>query len=133
MTVIKESSTRNANKKIAEDLCPVNFLMNRIGGYWKPLIFYQLMSGQKRYSELRKAIPDLTEKMLSQHLKQMETDNILVRTSMSVMPPYVVYSLSPAGEELRPILVSMAQWAVKNCKENYKDHFLLNPLPMSSS
>jgi DNA-binding HxlR family transcriptional regulator len=132
MTAIKESSTRNANKKITADLCPVNYIMNRMGGYWKPIIFYQLMSGPKRYSDLRRAIPGLTEKMLIQNLKQMETDNIVIRKSKPVVPPYVIYSLSPAGEELRPILISMAHWSIKNCEETYKDHFELYPLPTGS-
>ena len=117
MTEIKESSTRSANKKITADICPVTYIMNRIGGYWKPIILYQLMSGPKRYSELKKAIPTITEKMLIQHLKQMEADFIIIRKAKPVVPPYVTYSLSPSGQELQPVLQSMAGWAVKNSAE----------------
>jgi DNA-binding HxlR family transcriptional regulator len=114
MTAIKESSTRNENKKIAAMSCPVTYIMNKIGGYWKPIILYQLMQGPKRYSELRKAIPPITEKMLIQHLKQMEADNLIIREARAVVPPYVVYTLSPSGEELTPVLSSMAAWAIKD-------------------
>jgi DNA-binding HxlR family transcriptional regulator len=114
MTAIKESSTRNANKKIAVLTCPVTYIMNRIGGYWKPIILYQLMQGPKRYSELRKAIPPITEKMLIQHLKQMEADNLIIRQAKAVVPPFVIYSLSPSGQELQPVLQSMADWAVRD-------------------
>jgi len=101
-------------------MCPVTYIMNRIGGYWKPIILYQLMSGPKRYSEIKRAIPAVTEKMLIQHLKQMEADNIIIRESKPVVPPYVTYSLSNAGEELRPVLSSMATWALKNSEDFYK-------------
>lgn len=117
MTAIKESSTRSANKKITADICPVTYIMNRIGGYWKPIILYQLMKGPKRYSELKKAIPAITEKMLIQHLKQLEADCIVIREAKPVVPPYVSYSLSPSGKELQPVLKSMAAWAIKNSAE----------------
>jgi len=115
MTAIKESSTRSANKKVTADMCPVTYIMNRIGGYWKPIILYQLMSGPKRYSEIKRAIPAVTEKMLIQHLKQLEADKLVIRTARPVVPPYVVYTLSPSGLDLEPILHSMAAWAVKDC------------------
>ncbi len=69
MTQIKESSTRNANKQQAMLECPVTYLLDKIGGHWKPIIIYHLLPGQRRYSEMRKAIPTITEKMLIQHLK----------------------------------------------------------------
>src|ERR1700743_125847 len=114
MTAIKESSTRNANKKVTADICPITFIMNSIGGYWKPIILYQLMSGPKRYSEIKRSIPAITEKVLIQHLKQLEEDNIVLRYAKPVVPPYVVYSLSNSGEELKPVLNAMAAWAMKN-------------------
>jgi DNA-binding HxlR family transcriptional regulator len=117
MTTVKESSTRSANKKITADICPVTYIMNKIGGYWKPIILYQLMSGPNRYSELKKAIPTITEKMLIQHLKQLEADFIIIREAKPVVPPYVTYSLSKSGLELQPVLTTMAAWAVKNSAE----------------
>jgi len=114
MTAVKESSTRSAYKRVTADMCPVTYTMDRIGGYWKPIILYQLTSGPKRYSEIKRAIPTITEKMLIQHLKQLEADNIVLRQAKPVVPPYVVYSLTQPGQELAPVLQSMAAWAIKN-------------------
>lgn len=121
MTQIKESSTRNFNKEQAILACPVTYVMNKIGGYWKPVILYHLMSGPKRYSELKRAIPPITEKMLIQHLKQLQADDLVIRTAEPVVPPFVTYHLSKSGEQLTPILNSMVDWAVQESqKEEFK-------------
>ncbi|MES2809963.1 MAG: helix-turn-helix domain-containing protein [Bacteroidota bacterium] len=114
MTAVKESSTQNHNKTANQLQCPVTYVMNKIGGHWKPIILYQLQTGPKRYSELRRAIPPITEKMLIQHLKQLEADNLVIRKAEPVVPPFVTYSLSQAGEELTPVLNSMVAWARKD-------------------
>jgi DNA-binding HxlR family transcriptional regulator len=114
MTNIKEASTVQENKSNAFALCPVTFVMEKIGGYWKPIILFNLLSGKKRYSELKKAIPAITEKVLIQQLKQLENDGLLLRKSKPVVPPYVTYELSKAGQDLRPTLYAMAVWAVNN-------------------
>jgi len=114
MTKVKESSTRNYNKGIAEMTCPVIYVMNKIGGHWKSLILYCLMSGPKRYGELKRMIPAITEKMLIQHLKQLQEDNLINRKAEEIVPPNVIYSLTPSGEELVPVLMAMANWAIKD-------------------
>ena len=114
MTAVKESSTRSANKRVTADMCPVTYTMDRIGGYWKPIILYHLLTGEKRYSELRKAIPAITEKMLIQNLKQLEADNLVIREAKPVVPPYVIYSLTTAGKKLHPVLFAMASWAFED-------------------
>jgi DNA-binding HxlR family transcriptional regulator len=111
MTAVKESSTQNLNKTANELHCPVTYVMNKIGGHWKPIILYQLQTGPKRYSELRRGIPPITEKMLIQHLKQLEADNLVIRKAEAVVPPFVTYSLSEAGEQLQPIMNAMVAWA----------------------
>lgn len=121
MTKIKESSTRNANKALATSECPVTYAMNKIGGHWKPIIIYHLMNGPKRYSEIRKAMPAITEKMLIQHLKQLEADNLVARKAKPVVPPFVTYSLTASGKELTPVLRSMALWAIKDSKKKATD------------
>lgn len=110
MTAIKKSSTIQENKQAAISECPITFLMEKIGGYWKPIILYHLLSGSKRYNEIRKAIPGITEKVLIQQLKQLEADGLLARTALPVVPPYVTYKLTAAGYDLRPILYEMAAW-----------------------
>ncbi|RYY59110.1 MAG: transcriptional regulator [Chitinophagaceae bacterium] len=113
MTKIKENSTRNMNK-VAQLQCPVTYVMERIGGHWKPIILYQLMTGPKRYSELKRAIPVITEKVLIQHLKQLQADDLVVRKAKNVVPPFVEYSLGASGETMKPLLHQMADWAISD-------------------
>jgi DNA-binding HxlR family transcriptional regulator len=110
---LKENSTNNQNRKRIFTDCPVTFTMYMIGGRWKPLILYNLLSEKKRYSELKKAIPPITEKMLIQHLRELEADNLIKRVAMPVVPPHVEYSLTKTGRELAPIMNAMAKWGLK--------------------
>lgn len=114
MTAIKGTSVIQENKSNAFVACPVTFVMEKIGGYWKPIILFNLLTGTKRYNELKKSIPTITEKMLIQHLKQLETDGLVIRKSKPVVPPFVTYELSKEGRALRPVLLAMAEWAVSN-------------------
>lgn len=120
MTKVKETSTIQANKQTAFNECPVTYVMEKIGGYWKPIILFHLLSGSKRYSDLKKSIPAITEKMLIQHLKQLEADDLVVRVAKPVVPPHVTYHLTKAGLALKPVLYAMAVWAVSDSKENSK-------------
>src|SRR5882757_205202 len=117
---VKESSTIQANKRSAFEECPVTYVMEKIGGYWKPIILFHLLSGSKRYSDLRKSIPAITEKMLIQHLKQLETDKLVARKAKPIVPPHVTYSLTTAGMGLKNVLYAMAVWAVEDSKKNAK-------------
>lgn len=119
MTAIKKTSTIQENKRYALKRCPVTYVMERIGGYWKPIILFHLSDGSKRYSELKRAIPAITEKMLIQHLKQLEADKLVIRTAKPVVPPYVSYRLSNAGEGLMPIIGAMADWAIQDIKGSF--------------
>lgn len=119
MTAIKETSTIQENKRYALEQCPVSYVMERIGGYWKPIILYHLSKGDKRYSELKRAIPAITEKMLIQHLKQLENDNLVIREAKPVVPPFVTYRLSNAGIGLLPVIEAMAQWAFQDMEGGF--------------
>lgn len=112
MANIKETSVIQENKSNAFAACPVTFVVERIGGYWKPIILFNLLTGTKRYHELRKSVPGITEKVLIQQLKQLEADHLITRISKPVVPPYVTYELSSQGKALRPVLLAMAEWAV---------------------
>ena len=114
MTKIKESSTYNANREIVMQQCPVTYVMNKIGGHWKPIILFHLLSGSKRYSEIKRAMPHISEKMLIQHLKQLENDNLLIREAKPVVPPYVTYTLTESGRELDSVIAAMSAWAFKD-------------------
>lgn len=112
MAEIKESSTIQFNKQTVFKLCPVTYVMEQIGGYWKPIILFHLISGNKRYNELKKAMPHITEKMLIQNLKQLENDGLVLRKALAVVPPHVTYSLTDSGKALQPVLYAMANWAI---------------------
>lgn len=119
MAAVKQSSTIQQNKRYALEECPVTYVMNKIGSYWKPIILYHLSTGDKRYSELKKAIPAITEKMLIQHLKQLEADDLVIRESKPVVPPHVTYKLSKSGKGLFPVIQAMAVWAINENKAAY--------------
>lgn len=121
MATIKETSTIQQNKKYALDYCPVTYVMEKIGGFWKPIILYHLSGGDKRYSELKRAIPAVTEKMLIQHLKQLENDGLIIRTAKPVVPPHVTYELSKAGKGLIPVINLMAEWAFEDMGGKYSN------------
>lgn len=80
------------------------------------MLIYNLLQGKKRYSELKKAIPNITEKMLIQHLRELEADGLVARKSLPVVPPFVEYSLTKQGRELGPVLEAMVGWAMKHNK-----------------
>jgi len=113
MTTIKKNSTIQINKRLIATKCPVTFTLNKIGGRWKPIIINQLLTGTKRYGELKKAIPEITEKMLIQNLKELEADQLINRIAKPIVPPHVEYNLTESGRELSPILVSMKNWGLK--------------------
>lgn len=85
-----------------------------IGGKWKPLILYLLREKSLRYSMLQKNIEGITQKMLTQQLRQLEEDGLLTRKVFPVIPPHVEYSLTKKGHSLLPLLKSMAEWGSKH-------------------
>ncbi|GAA4455783.1 helix-turn-helix domain-containing protein [Rurimicrobium arvi] len=121
MTAIKPSSTIQENKQQLLGLCPVTYLMERIGAYWKPIILYHLFTGDKRYSELRRAVPAITEKVLIQQLKQLEADGLVTRKALPVVPPHVSYALTRSGRGLMPVIEAMAQWSFQEQAGLFKE------------
>ncbi len=93
--------------------CEVETTLKIIGGRWKVLIIRELMTGIKRFGELQRALPGVTQKMLTQQLREMEEDGIIHRQVYAQIPPKVEYSLTPLGESLKPILYAMHDWAVQ--------------------
>ena len=90
--------------------CPAESTLEVIGGRWKILILYQLDGGPKRFSELKRSLPDVTQKMLTQQLRQMEAEGLVRRKVYPQVPPKVEYSLTPRGQSLRPIVDAMCKW-----------------------
>jgi DNA-binding HxlR family transcriptional regulator len=93
--------------------CPAELTLAVIGGRWKVLILYQLFQGVKRFSELQRALPGVTQKMLTQQLREMERDGIVQRTVYPQVPPKVEYRLTPRGETLKPVVQAMCKWGMQ--------------------
>ncbi len=93
-----------------QDNCPVEATLELIGGKYKALILWHLADGKLRFSELRGRIRKATPKMLTQQLRELETQNLIHREVYAVIPPKVEYSLTETGRSLMPILVAMRDW-----------------------
>lgn len=93
--------------------CPVTRAMAAIGGKWKLFILYHLMGGTRRFGELRRLIPDVTQQMLTAQLRELEADGLITRTVYPVVPPKVEYSLTPLGCELRPVTDALLEWGAR--------------------
>ena len=99
-----------------EPLCPIMTTLSVMGGKWKPLILHYLKQQTLRFSELKRKIPKITEKMLAQQLRQLEHDRMVLRKVYPVVPPKVEYSLAAHGLSLHPILQAMNEWGRKHEK-----------------
>ena len=113
MTKVKELSTIQQNKQSSGLRCPITYAMNKIGGHWKVIILYYLMEGPKRYHELKKTVPSISEKMLVQLLKQLQVDELVTKHIQQQKPLITIYSLTPTAEQLSPVLLGLADWAIK--------------------
>lgn len=90
--------------------CPVSATLELIGGKYKALILWHLAEDKLRFSQLNKLIPSATAKMLTQQLREMESQNLIHREVFPVVPPKVEYSLTDLGRSLMPVLVAMRDW-----------------------
>ena len=93
--------------------CPVETTLMLISDKWKVLILRDLMPGTKRFSELKRSVGHVTQKVLTAQLRQMEESGLVARTVYPEVPPRVEYSLSPLGESMRPIIQAMEQWGAQ--------------------
>lgn len=100
------------------DYCGIRCSMEVLGGKWKLLIISELFKGTKRYSELKRAIPEISEKMLISSLQELQHHSIVVRTVVEAIPPQVEYSLSKYGESVRPVLESLFCWGEVHIKKH---------------
>jgi DNA-binding HxlR family transcriptional regulator len=95
---------------IIKSPCPVTTTLSVIGGKWKPIILHIIRDEKKRFGEIKKLIPAITQKMLTQQLRELEHDGIINRKVYPVVPPKVEYSLTEYGQSLTPIMNAMAEW-----------------------
>jgi DNA-binding HxlR family transcriptional regulator len=92
--------------------CPVEIPVEVLGGKWKAILVYHLLSGPQRNGELRRLLPAITQKMLTQQLRELEQDGIVIRTVHNEVPPKVVYTIDPGeAKPLRALMRAMCDWA----------------------
>lgn len=94
--------------------CSVEATLDLIGGKYKSLILWHLIDTTLRFNELQKKIPNATPKVLTQQLRELETDGLIVRTVYPVVPPKVEYTLSDLGKTIIPVLNAMCDWGLDN-------------------
>lgn len=98
--------------------CPVEITMGLIDDKWKVLIVRELLTGTKRFGELKKSVTGITQKVLTNNLRQMEADGLVKRKVYAEVPPRVEYSLTETGFSLKPILDSMVEWGNQYREKN---------------
>lgn len=100
------------SRKLLEQngICPVATTIDLLSSKWKVLIIRDLLTGTKRFSELKNSVAGISQKMLTQSLREMEEDELVIRQVFAVVPLKVEYSLSTLGRSMEPVIDSMAEW-----------------------
>lgn len=101
-------------QKSKEINCPVAATIELIGGKWKPVILYCLRSDTRRFGEIAARIPSISRKVLTDQLKELETDKLIQRKHYKEIPPRVEYSLSELGKSMAPVFAEMEKWGFEN-------------------
>ena len=121
---------------MSETHCPVATTIDLIGGKYKALILWHLADATLRFSELRSRITSATPKMLTQQLRELETQSLIHREVYPVIPPKVEYSLTELGHSLMPILVAMRDWGadyLRTSKNVQTNCFMMETDPVPSA
>lgn len=116
MSKIKETSTCFGNRTNLNNDCPDIYAISLISGQWVLPICCHLSNGKLRYGELKKRIPNITERMLTLQLRKMESNKLIKRTVFAEVPPRVEYELTKSGEKLKPILKQLEKWGKEHLK-----------------
>lgn len=98
--------------------CPVTAMLELIGGKWKPIILYCLRSDTRRFGEIVARIPNISRKVLTEQLKELELDGLVFREKFNEIPPRVEYTLTELGKSLSPVLNEMEKWGLENILNN---------------
>ena len=90
--------------------CAVELTLSIIGGIWKPLLLFHILSGKKRFMELTRLIPSATQRMLTLQLRELESDGLITRHVYAQVPPRVEYEATPLARTLAPVMLSLREW-----------------------
>lgn len=97
--------------------CPVEATLELIGGKWKGIILYHLLDDKKRFSELKRQVGSVTQRMMTKQLRELEEAGLVHREVYAVVPPKVEYSLTEKGRSLDPILIALRNWGNEHVKD----------------
>ncbi|NET00795.1 MAG: helix-turn-helix transcriptional regulator [Sphaerospermopsis sp. SIO1G2] len=100
--------------------CPVEATLEIIGGKWKGVILYHLLSDTMRFNQLRRLMPEVTQRMLTRQLRELEADNIISRKVYAEVPPKSEYSMTEYGKTLAPVIYALKEWGLQHL-ENTKE------------
>lgn len=101
-------------QRVAPGACPVRDVVDHLGDKWSTLLIVVLASGPQRFSAIRRAVPDISQRMLTQTLRDLQRDGLIQREVFPTVPPSVEYRLSPLGESLLDPLAALVTWASAN-------------------
>ena len=97
--------------------CAVEAFLDVLGGRWKGMILFHLLPGTRRFGELKKLLPHVTQRMLTNQLRELEKDGVVSRKVYAEVPPRVEYTLTELGESLRAPIIALGNWAQANWKQ----------------
>jgi DNA-binding HxlR family transcriptional regulator len=106
----KENSTNTLNRSTLANFCGMVYAVDKLGGRWKLLILYKLEGRTLRFGELKKHLPNITDRMLTLHLQELEKNGLVIRTVYAEVPPRVEYHLSEIAQQLAPVWKQLEQW-----------------------
>jgi DNA-binding HxlR family transcriptional regulator len=93
--------------------CAVELTLSIIGGVWKPLLLFHVLTGKKRFMELTRLIPSATQRMLTLQLRELEADGLIIRHVYAEVPPRVEYEATPLARTLAPVMLALREWGEK--------------------
>ena len=104
---------RSSQRKAGRTGCAVEATLSVIGGVWKPVLVFHLLTGKLRFNALCRVIPSATPRMITLQLRELEADGIIKRTVFPEVPPKVEYELTELGQSLAPVLLNMRDWGAR--------------------
>ena len=116
---------KTSNLPMGLNDCHVRAALKAMGGKWKPILLYQLNAGPRRFGELRRSVPDVTQKMLTQQLRELERDGLVSRKVYHEVPPKVEYALTKHGKTVEPVLTALCKWGKIHMRKTARAHLIL--------